>query len=166
MSEDKPAEASPAQTSAASEAPASPQEPAKTPEPAPTTPAVKPAAPAGAPKAAPAAAKPAPAAKAPPAAAKPAPAAKAPPPPSPPPAEMIGKPIKTFVQRHVDTGEPVTIENKRDRFTGRIFRTMIDEGWIAMEHVDGRRRAFYLIEGGTLSSRDGESVELPSLSGK
>jgi len=79
---------------------------------------------------------------------------------------MIGKQIKTFLQRHVDTGEPVTIETKRDRFTGRIFRTMVEEGWIAMEHVDGRRRAFYLIEGGTISSRDGETLELPSLSGK
>jgi len=108
-------------------------------------------------------------AAAPAAAAKPAPpkpAPKAPPPPSPPPAEMIGKPIKTFVQRHIDTGEPVTIETKRDRFTGRIFRSMIDEGWIAVEHVDGRRRAFYLIEGGTISSRDGETLELPSLTGK
>lgn len=93
----------------------------------------------------------------------PPPAKPAPPPPSPPPAEMIDKKLRVFLEKQVASGETITIETKRGSFTGRLFKMLLEEGWIALEHVDGRRRAYYLIEGGTISSPSGESFDLPSL---
>lgn len=52
----------------------------------------------------------------------------------------------------------MTIESKKARFTGRIFRLMLDEGWVALEHEDGRREAWFVTEPGTIG--DG-SVAFP-----
>jgi hypothetical protein len=101
-----------------------------------------------------------------PAAAKPA----APPPkveaPSLPPSEMISAELKAFLHEKLQSGEDVTIEVGKQIFTGRIFRTLIEEGWIALEHVDGRRQAFFLITGGKVRSQSGQEFTLPGAHGK
>lgn len=50
-------------------------------------------------------------------------------------------------------------------FTGRLFRMKLNEGWIGMEHVDGRRKAFIIITGGTIRTQNGEEIQLPSIGG-
>jgi hypothetical protein len=103
----------------------------------------------------------------PPAKAAAAPATKpaaAPPKPEPPsltPLEMLSPIVKAFLEQRLKSGETVTIEVGKDSFTGRIFRLMLHEGWIALEHDDGRRRGFYVITGGKVTSRTGESIVLP-----
>lgn len=85
---------------------------------------------------------------------KPAPAAPSPKPaPAPPvsPLEMIPAELRSFLQQKLASGDPVTIEARKESFTGRIFRLNLHEGWIALEHEDGRRRAMYVIEGGRIT---------------
>ena len=100
----------------------------------------------------------------PPAPADPASAAAAPAAASTPPAlvrtplEMIPEELQLFLKGKLESGDPVTIEARKETFTGSIFRLNLEEGWIAMEHEDGRRRAVYVIEGGRVS--DGVT-ELP-----
>jgi hypothetical protein len=72
-------------------------------------------------------------------------------PPSLTPLEMIPAELKQFLQEKLASGDPVTIEARKESFTGRIFRLTLEEGWIALEHEDGRRRAMYVIEGGRIS---------------
>lgn len=147
MSDQKtPPEPAPAAPSATPDAPAS----AAPPSPQPRTPAPPPAKPAA------------------PAATAPASAPARPPAPpakgevsSPTPLQMMTPQLKTFLEQKLRSGEQVTIEVGKDSFTGRIFRTMVHEGWIALEHVDGRRRPFMIIEGGRLSDRSGTVVQLP-----
>jgi hypothetical protein len=91
------------------------------------------------------------AAPAPPATAPPAPAVRT-------PLEMIPDELRLFLSRKLESGDPITIEARKETFTGRIFRLNLEEGWIAMEHEDGRRRAVYVIEGGRVT--DGET-DLP-----
>ena len=101
-----------------------------------------------------------------PAAAAPAAAAAkpAPPPkveaPSLPPLQMLSPRLKMVLEEKVRSGETVTIEVGKESFTGRIFRIMLHEGWIALEHVDGRRRPFYVITGGRITTANGETLEL------
>jgi len=64
------------------------------------------------------------------------------------------------LEEKVRSGETVTIQVGKESFTGRIFRAMLHEGWIALEHVDGRRRAFYVITGGKLTTASGEILDL------
>ena len=101
-----------------------------------------------------------------PAAAKPA----APPPkveaPSLPPSAMMSPELKAFLRDKLRSGEEVTVEVNKTVFTGRIFRTMIDEGWLALEHLDGRRKAIMLIEGGRVTSESGQEFPLPGAHGK
>jgi len=66
--------------------------------------------------------------------------------------------LASYLQGKLASGDPVTIEVRKESFTGRIFRLMLEEGWIAIEHEDGRRRAFFVTEGGVI--RDGSS-EMP-----
>lgn len=70
---------------------------------------------------------------------------------SPSPLEMIPAELRSFLQQKLDTGDPVTVEARKETFTGRIFRLNLEEGWIALEHEDGRRRAMYVIEGGRIT---------------
>jgi hypothetical protein len=107
-----------------------------------------------------------PAAVAPAAPPKPAPAPPKVEAPSLTPAEMITAELLTFLEERLKSGEPVTVDVNKQTFTGRLFRLMLHEGWIALEHVDGRRRAFYVIEGGKLRSRAGVEVSLPGGHGK
>ena len=86
--------------------------------------------------------------------------------PSLPPSEMLGAELKAFLHEKLMSGEEVTVEIGKDLLTGRIFRTMIDEGWFALEHVDGRRKAFMLIQGGKIRSRSGREFTLPGGHGK
>lgn len=132
------------------------EEPEKKEEKAPAAapaPAARPVAPA------PTAAAPAKPAAAAPAAAKPAapPKVEA---PSLPPLEMLSPRLKMVLEEKVRSGETVTIEVGKESFTGRIFRIMLHEGWIALEHVDGRRRPFWVITGGRLTTANGETLEL------
>jgi 4Fe-4S binding domain len=71
--------------------------------------------------------------------------------------------LKEFLEGNLGTGDYVTIAiGKEDPFTGRIYRLMLEEGWIAIEHDDGRRRAFFVTTGGRIASPDGEEIPLPS----
>lgn len=91
------------------------------------------------------------------------PQAPAPPKPaaaSPTPDEMIGPELRSFLEAHLRSGSPVTVEVGKVSFTGRIFRLMLHEGWIAVEHVDGRRRAFWVYQGGTIAGADGGRIPL------
>lgn len=72
-------------------------------------------------------------------------------PPSLPPLEMIPGELRSFLQQKLASGDPVTVEARKETFTGRIFRLNLEEGWIALEHEDGRRRAMYVIEGGRIT---------------
>jgi len=91
--------------------------------------------------------------------AAPAPAAaSATPAPVRTPLEMIPEELQAFLKRKLESGDPVTVEARKETFTGSIFRLNLEEGWIAMEHEDGRRRPVYVIEGGRIS--DGVT-ELP-----
>ncbi len=83
-----------------------------------------------------------------------------------PPPDLIGKDLKSFLEEKLETGEPITIELKKATFTGRLFRIMLNEGWIGMEHIDGRRKAFIIIQGGTIRTQAGDEVALPTVSGK
>lgn len=74
---------------------------------------------------------------------------------------MIGSELKAFLEEKLRTGEQVRIEAKKASFTGRIFRLMLHEGWIALEHVDGRRRPFWIIQGGRIITSSGEQIALP-----
>ncbi|HET6372856.1 MAG TPA: hypothetical protein VFG76_06090 [Candidatus Polarisedimenticolia bacterium] len=80
--------------------------------------------------------------------------------------DLIGPDVRAFLGDRVRQGDPVTIEIGKTSFTGRIFRTMLEEGWIALEHVDGRRKAFMIIEGGKIKTQAGAEIQLPALSGK
>ena len=64
---------------------------------------------------------------------------------------MIPAELRSFLQQKLASGDPVTVEARKESFTGRIFRLNLEEGWIALEHEDGRRRAMYVIEGGRIS---------------
>jgi len=76
--------------------------------------------------------------------------------------KAISQQLKSFLDDHLASGELVTVAVGKDQaFTGRIFRLMLEEGWIAVEHEDGRRRAFYIITGGSIKGPAGE-VPLPS----
>jgi len=86
--------------------------------------------------------------------------------PSLPPAEMLSQELKAFLSACVKSGEEVTVEIGKSTFTGKIFRTMVHEGWIALEHVDGRRRPFMVIEGGKIRSADGREFTFPGGHGK
>jgi hypothetical protein len=79
---------------------------------------------------------------------------------------MIDPELKTFLHDRLQSGEDVTIAIDKTSFTGRIFRTLIEEGWIALEHADGRRKAFTLIAGGTIRGRSGAELTLPGGRGK
>ena len=79
-----------------------------------------------------------------------------------PPADFFGAPLKAFLDQKRRDGEQVTIEVGKVTFTGRIFRLALDEGWIALEHIDGRRRAFIIMEGGKITTQDGVETALPS----
>ena len=76
--------------------------------------------------------------------------------------KMITPQLKTFLENRMASGDEVTIELKKNTFTGRIYRLMLDEGWIAMESFDGQRRALYVITGGKMTSPSGEEVTLPA----
>jgi hypothetical protein len=68
---------------------------------------------------------------------------------------MVPPELASWLEARLASGDPVTLESKKESFTGRIFRIMMQEGWIVLEHEDGRRRAFFVTEGGTI--RDGSS---------
>jgi len=71
--------------------------------------------------------------------------------------------LREFLEGNLATGDYVTIAiGKDDSFTGRIYRLMLDEGWIAIEHEDGRRRAFFVTTGGRIAAPGGEEIALPS----
>ncbi len=77
--------------------------------------------------------------------------------------KAITSKLKEFLEGNLSTGDYVTIAiGKEDPFTGRIYRLMLDEGWIAMEHDDGRRRAFFVTTGGKIAAPGGEEIPLPS----
>jgi hypothetical protein len=80
--------------------------------------------------------------------------------PSLTPLQMVSPMLRSFLERLLGSGETVTVEVGKDAFTGRIFRLMLHEGWIALEHVDGRRRMFFIITGGKITAKSGEVVEL------
>ena len=86
--------------------------------------------------------------------------------PSLPPAEMFSQELKDFISACVRSGDEVVVEIGKSSFTGKIFRTMIHEGWIALEHVDGRRKAFMVIEGGKIRAKDGKEFAFPGGHGK
>lgn len=67
------------------------------------------------------------------------------------PLQMISVELKSFLEEKLASGDPVTVEARKETFTGRIFRLNLEEGWIALEHEDGRRRAMYVIEGGRIA---------------
>lgn len=71
--------------------------------------------------------------------------------------------LKEFLETNLSTGDYVTIAiGKDDSFTGRIYRLMLEEGWIAIEHEDGRRRAFFVTTGGRIAIHGGPDIPLPS----
>jgi len=71
--------------------------------------------------------------------------------------------LREFLEGNLQTGDYVTIVlGKDDPFTGRIYRLMLDEGWIAIEHEDGRRRAFFVTTGGRIGTPGGAEIPLPS----
>ncbi len=80
--------------------------------------------------------------------------------------DTIEGPLRDLLERAHAGGEPVTVEVRKTSFTGRIFRMMLQEGWIALEHPDGRRRAFIIIEGGRIRSDSGEELPLPGGAGR
>ncbi|MGH9868786.1 MAG: hypothetical protein ACREAA_11565 [Candidatus Polarisedimenticolia bacterium] len=63
--------------------------------------------------------------------------------------------LASYLEGKLASGDPVTIEIRNESFTGRVFRLMLQEGWIALEHEDGRRCAFFVTEGGVI--RDGST---------
>jgi len=79
-----------------------------------------------------------------------------------PPPDYFGAPLKAFLEEKRRDGEQVTIEAGKETFTGRIFRLSLEEGWIALEHIDGRRRAFIIMEGGKIRTQDGLETPLPA----
>lgn len=83
-----------------------------------------------------------------------------------PPPGVIGKELKGFLEERLETGEPFTITSKKASFTGRLFRMALKEGWIALEHIDGRRKAFIIIRGGTIKTSTGEEISLPTIPAK
>lgn len=83
-----------------------------------------------------------------------------------PPADLISKDLRSFLEEKLATGEPITVDIQRQQFTGRLVRVKLNEGWIAVEHVDGRRRAFIIIRGGTIRTQAGDEVTLPTVTGK
>lgn len=83
-----------------------------------------------------------------------------------PPSNVIDKELKRFLEEKIETGEPFTIELKNTSFTGRLFRMALKEGWIALEHVDGRRKAFIILSGGTIRTSAGEEILLPTMAAK
>ena len=101
---------------------------------------------------------------------EPPPKPAAPPPkvevPSLPPDEMLSTELKEFLSAVVKSGEEVVVEVGKSSFTGRVFRTMVHEGWIALEHVDGRRQAFMVITGGRIRAKDGREFTFPGGHGK
>jgi len=76
--------------------------------------------------------------------------------------DYFGAPLRAFLEEKRRDGEQVTIEVGKVTFTGRIFRLSLEEGWIALEHIDGRRRAFIIMEGGKIKTQDGLETPLPA----
>ena len=89
---------------------------------------------------------------------RPAPAAPKVEVPAKSPDEMISTVLRSFLEARLREGSPVTVDVGKTSFTGRIFRLMLHEGWIAVEHVDGRRRAFFVYEAGSISGPDGSTI--------
>jgi len=60
-------------------------------------------------------------------------------------------------------GEPVTVSvlHKEVSLTGRVVRIEPEEGFVVIEHVDGRRRGLYFILGGSLKTKDGQEIPFP-----
>lgn len=83
-----------------------------------------------------------------------------------PPADLISKDLRSFLAEKLATGEPITVEVEGRQFTGRLVRAQLNEGWIAVEHVDGRRKAFIIIRGGTIRTQAGDAISLPAVAGK
>jgi len=79
-----------------------------------------------------------------------------------PPPDYFAAPLRAFLEAKRRDGEQVTIEVGKVTFTGRIFRLSLEEGWIALEHIDGRRRAFIIMEGGKIKTQDGLETPLPA----
>lgn len=109
--------------------------------------------------------KPAPAGAA-PAASKPAPAKPAPAPPSEPDPQLIRgmrDKVVAVLEEKKRVGEPVTVtsQHKEISLTGRVVRIEPEEGFVVVEHVDGRRRGIYYILGGSLKTQDGQEVPFP-----
>ncbi len=137
---------------------AAPAEEAPAPKPPPTAPTGKaPAAPAAGAK--PAAAKPA--------APRPAGAKPAPPPKKPEPTrEEIdaarAKAVALFEEKkRLGEEVTVTVEHKSITFTGQVVRIEPEDGFVVLEHVDGRRKGLYFILGGHAEAKDGQKIELP-----
>lgn len=80
---------------------------------------------------------------------------------SPPASKMISPKLKALLEKNLASGDPLTIQLKKMAFTGRVFRLMLDEGWIALENDDGRRKGCYLITGGKITTMTGEEMSLP-----
>ncbi len=76
---------------------------------------------------------------------------------------MIGSQTAELLREQLRSGAPVVVEIGKSTFEGRIYRLMLDEGWLAVEHTDGRRRAFMLIQGGRIRLAGGREVVLPAL---
>jgi hypothetical protein len=76
---------------------------------------------------------------------------------------MIGPATAALLREQLRSGSPVVVEIGKGSFTGRVYRLMLDEGWLAVEHTDGRRRPFMLISGGKIRLQDGREITLPSI---
>jgi hypothetical protein len=71
--------------------------------------------------------------------------------------------VVSALEERKKLGEEVTVHSlaKKLTFTGNVVRIDSDEGFVVLEHIDGRRRGLYFILGGSLSTKDGQEVPFP-----
>jgi hypothetical protein len=97
-----------------------------------------------------------------PAGARPAPAPKK---PAPSPEEIAAARAKAVAlfeeKKRLGEEVTVTVQHKSITFTGRVVKIAAEDGFVVLEHVDGRRRGLYFILGGHAEAKDGQKVELP-----